>query len=323
MASPAATKRAYGTSSTRWRRVRDRFWCSNELTLRLGPAIAGGLALLGCTNQQVAGPVLPPAPLPSFAVGNAYSFDDGRIERVAGTSAGLVRWRGEGSFVFTTTNNVLLPRVAWSDTDQRGERTMSIASGALFPLARGNNVSFRATRHTVEGPGGAVTDVAEAWQCRVDDTARVATKAGDFDTFRVACSMSTVPPGTTLTRTFFYAPAIDYYVRREDRTAAGETLAITLTGYTTAEPSLPSQAARSREAARQTALESVASGATMPWRDAASGVSGTVRPVSTMRSPQRGWCRTYEELIEANARRYHLERIACRTRGGSWQTFAG
>ena len=242
MASPAATKRAYGTSSTRWRRVRGRFWRNNELTLRLGPAIAGGLALLGCTNQQVAGPVLPPAPLPSFAVGSAFSFDDGRIERVAGTSAGLVRWRGEGSFVFTTTNNVLLPRVAWSDTDQRGERTMSVAPGALFPLARGNSVSFRATRHTVESPGGAVTDIAEAWQCRVDDTARVATKAGDFDTFRVACSMSTVPPGTTLTRTFFYAPAIDYYVRREDRTAAGETLAITLTGYTTAEPSLPSQA---------------------------------------------------------------------------------
>ena len=200
---------------------------------------------------------------------------------------------------------------------------MSVAPGALFPLARGNNVSFRAARHTVEGPAALSTDVAEAWQCRVDDTARVATKAGDFDTFRVACSMSTVSPGTTLTRTFFYAPAIDYYVRREDRTAAGETLAITLTGYTTAEPSLPALPARSREAARQSALETVASGETMPWRDAASGVSGTVRPVSTMRSPQRGWCRTYEELIEAKARLYHVERIACRTRGGSWQTFAG
>jgi surface antigen len=302
--------------------VRGRVLYSNSPAHRLGPAIAAGLALLGCTNQQVAGPVLPPAPLPRFAVGNAFSFDDDRIERVAGTSAGLVRWRGAGDFVFTTTDDVLLPRVAWSDTDQRGERTMSSASGALFPLARGNSVSFRAARHTVEKSSGTVTDVAEAWQCRVDDTARVATKAGEFDTFRVACSMSTVPPGTTLTRTFFYAPAIDYYVRREDRTAAGETLAITLTGYTTAEPSLPSQAVRSREAARQTSLETVASGATMPWRDAASGVSGTVRPVSTMRSPQRGWCRTYEESIEANAHRYHVERIACRTRGGSWQTFA-
>ena len=301
--------------------MRGRFWCNNELTLRFGPAVVGGLALVGCTSQQVAGPVLPPAPLPSFAVGDAYSFDDDRIERVAGTSAGLVRWRGAGDFVFTTTDNVLLPRVAWSDRDQRGERTMSVTPASLFPLSQGNNVSFRATRHTVEG--GAVTDTVESWQCRVDGTARVATKAGDFDTFRVACSMSTVPSGSTLTRTFYYAPSINYYVRREDRTAAGETLAITLTGYTTAEPSLPAQAARSREAARQTALETVASGTTMPWRDAASGVSGTVRPVSTMRSPQRGWCRTYEELIEARSRGYRLEHTACRTRGGSWQTIAG
>ena len=67
---------------------------------------------------------------------------------------------------------------------------------------------------TPSSPGGAATDTAEAWQCRVDGTARVATKAGDFDTFRVACSMSTVPPGATLTRTFFYAP-VDRLLRAQ------------------------------------------------------------------------------------------------------------
>ena len=81
---------------------------------------------------------------------------------------------------------------------------------------RGATTSRSGPHATRSRARGAATDVAEAWQCRVDDTARVATKAGDFDTFRVACSMNTVPPGTTLTRTFFYAPAIDYYVRGED-----------------------------------------------------------------------------------------------------------
>ena len=198
--------------------------------------------MVGCTGQQVAGPALPPAPLPSLGLGNAYSFDDGRTERVAGTSAGLVQWRGTGDFVFTTTDNVLLPRVAWSDADTRGQRTMSITPAALFPLARGNSVAFRASRHTVERTGGAVTDIAESWQCRVEDTAHVSTKAGEFDTFRVVCSLNTVPPGAALTRTFFYAPAIDYYVRREDRSDTGETDVITLTAYTTAEPSLPPDA---------------------------------------------------------------------------------
>jgi hypothetical protein len=195
---------------------------------------------------------------------------------------------------------------------------MSITPAALFPLARGNSVAFRAVRHTVESRGGAVTDIAETWQCLVDDTARVATKAGDFDTFRVTCSMVTAPPGATLTRTFFYAPTIDYYVRREDRTGTDETVAITLTAYTTVEPLLPAGGVRTHAAVRQTALETVPSGETMPWRDGASGISGTVRPVSTMRSARRGWCRAYEEFIEANAHRYHIERIACRMLGGRW-----
>ena len=279
--------------------------------------------MFGCAGQQQAGPVLPPAPLPTFAVGNAYSFDDGRTESVAGTSAGQVRWRGTDGFVFTTTDNVLLPRIAWSDADMRGERTMAIPSAALFPLATGNSVAFQAVRRTVESAGGAVTDIAESWQCRVEGTTRVATQAGDFDTFRVACTMSAVPPGATLTRTFFYAPAIGYHVRREDRTAGGETQAITLSGYRTAEPALPAATARTRAGVRQTALETIPSGDALPWRDGVSGISGSVRPVGTMRSASRGWCRAYEESIEANARRYHVERIACRTRGGTWQPVSG
>ena len=307
-------------SNTRWHPVPGRFWQIRKLLRRPGPPVIGALALLGCTAPQVAGPALPPAPLPTLAIGDAYSFDDGRIERVAAASAGTIRWRGDNDFVFTTTTNVLLPRIAWRDAEVRGERTMSVGPGALFPLVRGNSVAFRATRRTVEGRGGAASDIAESWQCRVDDTARVTTRVGQFDTFRVACALSTSPPGAALTRTFYYAPAIDYYVRREDRTDAGETQVITLTGYTTAEPTLPAEAARTRAAARQTALETVASGDAAPWHDAASGASGSVRPVSTMQSARRGWCRMYEESIDANAHRYHVEHIACRSRGGNWQT---
>jgi len=310
-------------SNTRLHPVQGRFWRINKQTIRLTPAVLAGLGLLGCATQQVAGPTLPPAPLPSLAVGNSYSFDDGRVERVVGTSAATVRWRQPDGFVFTTTQNVLLPRVSWSDKEARGERTMSVAPGALFPLTRGNNVAFRAARRTVENAGGAVTDIAETWQCGVDGTARVTTKVGDFDTFRVTCTMNTTPPGPTLTRTFFYAPAVDYYVRREDRIASGETQAITLTGYTTADPLLPAGAAKTRAGAKQNALETVVSGGAMPWRDSASGISGTVRPLKTMRSPRRGWCRLYEESIDVNAHRYQIERVACRTASGSWQVISG
>jgi len=221
--------------------------------------------------------------------------------------------------VFTTTRNVLLPRLAWDGAEDSGRRTMSIAPTALFPLATGNTVSFQAVRRTARHAGGSLSELHEDWRCGVDGTARTATPAGDFDTFRVTCTMATVPPGPTLTRSFFYAPAIGYYVRREDRTSDGDAGTISLASFMTAEPSLPPTAERARAAARQTALETVASDGSLNWRDEATGAAGTVRPVSTSQSPRRGWCRIYLESIEADARRYRVEHIACRSRGGVWQ----
>jgi len=320
MAWLAATMREHGTSNTRWRPAHARCWSASRRPLLRRLIVAAGFALAGCAGQQAADAAIA-APLPTYSTGDTYTFDDGRLERVVGTAAGSVQWRADGGFSFTTTDNVLLPRIAWKDSQARGERTMSVSRGALFPLVRGNNVAFRATRRTVEAPGGKATEIAESWQCRVDGTARVGTPAGDFDTFRVDCTVSTVPASNVLTRTFYYAPTIGYYVRREDRTGSGNPRTITLTGYTTAEPSLTPQAARSRDAARRTALETLASGQAQTWQDSASGSSGTVSPISTERSPKYGWCRTYQETVEANAHRYRVERIACRA-GGTWQTMS-
>lgn len=309
-------------SGTRWPPAHDCIRHGPGIAVRLVSTVVAALALTGCASQQIAGPALPPASLPQVAVGNSYSFDDGRTERVIGRSADLLRWRGNGDFTFATTGNVLMPRVAWSDTEARGERTISAVSGSLFPLSPGKSVAFQASRRTVDTRTGTTANVAETWQCRADGTARVTTEAGDFDTFRVSCTMTTMPSVTTLTRTFFYAPSVDYYVRREDR-SSGETSVITLTGFATAEPRLPVQAARVRAAYRQTALETTPSGQSVPWTDTISGVSGTVRPVSTMRSAQRGWCRSYSETIEVSAHRYQTTGIACRTRDGTWQAIAG
>ena len=299
-----------------------RCWSASSPLRRRCLALTAALALAGCTDLS-ANAALAPAALPVYAVGDSYSFDDGRMERVVGTAPSAVRWQGDAGFAFTTTENVLLPRIEWSDSQVRGARTMAVARNALFPLAPGRTVAFQATRRTVEGTGRSADEVAESWQCRVDGTERVATKAGDFDTFRVVCSMHTVPPGPGLTRTFFYAPAIAYYVRRDDRTGSGTTSTITLTGYTTADPPLTAQAGQARDAARRSALETLPSGQAQPWQDPASGANGTVRPISTAKSPKYGWCRAYQETVEASTRLYRSERVACRTAGGNWQTVSG
>lgn len=307
-------------SNSRWFQAIIRSWCAVDGgTLGLVAAFAVAGTLFGCASQHATGPALPAAQLPALTAGTSYSFDDGRTERIVEVSSGLVRWQGADDFTFTTTTNVLLPRTAWHDGQLHGERMMAVAPAALFPLSRGNSVSFTAQRHTTDSRTGAMTGLSEAWQCRVDDTERVAIQIGTFDTFRVVCSLNTgtEPQGTL--RTFYYAPAIGYYVRRVDRIGGDQVQTITLTQYRTPEPRLPTQAEHIRASTVQSTLETYRSGEMAAWRDEASGSSGVVQPVGTDRSARRGWCRRYEESIEANQQRYHFERIACRARNGGWQ----
>lgn len=262
---------------------------------------------------------MPPAPLPQLAVGDEFEFDDGRVERVTALSGGQVQWRGLDGFAYRTFSDVLAPRLAWSDGARHGDRRFLTSAPSLFPLSVGSAATFNTERRVTDGRTGTASTVAETWHCRADGTAHIATRAGEFDTFRVDCALATEPPAPSLTRSFYYSPAINYFVRRDDRMANGAATSITLTTFTTAEPALPADAERERSAAVQSALERAPSGQTMSWHDVAHGVSGTVSPDRTIRSARRGWCRGYVEAIEADARRYRFERLACRAEGGLWR----
>lgn len=281
--------------------------------------LAAAVAAFGCARQQDAGPAMPPAPLPHVAVGDTFEFDDGRVERVTALSGGQVQWQGLDRFTYRTFSDVLAPRLAWSDGATRGERRFVTSSPSLFPLSVGRTATFNTERRVIDGGTSVTTTVAEAWHCRADGTARITTRAGTFDTFRVDCTLTTEPTTTSLTRSFYYAPAINYFVRRDDSMSNGAATSMTLTTFTTAEPALPADAERLRSAAVQSALERAPSGQALPWGDPARGASGTVTPDRTIRSARRGWCRGYVEAIEANAQRYRFERLACRADNGIWR----
>ena len=217
----------------------------------------------------------PPVPPPHLAVGDTFAFDDGRMERVTALSAGTVQWHGQDDFAYTTFVDVLAPRIAWHGGTVRGERRFAASPTSIFPLSAGRVVVFDAERRLADSGTGVATTVAETWSCRTNGTARIATPAGTFDTFRVDCTLTTQPLTPALTRSFYYAPAVNYFVRRDDETENGTVTSISLTGFATAEPALPAETERLRSAARQSALELTPSGQALPWRDDVGGMSGT------------------------------------------------
>jgi hypothetical protein len=277
--------------------------------------------LAGCGSQPPAGQAgFPVAPVPDYGLGDSYRFSDGATESVISIDRETVRWRGSGG-TYVTSHDVLLPRLAWADTSAQGERRLGATPPLLFPLKPDKSVVFGAIRTVRPLTGNAPVTVRENWRCDVAGTARVETPAGAFDTWRVDCSMAEQPgaPGSSVVqRSFYYAPEIGFYVRRDDRVGDGPVQQVELIDYTSAEPALPDSALRLRVARIQQVLERDLSGDGMSWNDPATGDDGDVLPVRTVRSRQYGWCRDFAEHIRAAGRLYNLQGTGCRSPSGIW-----
>jgi hypothetical protein len=267
---------------------------------------------------------LPPAPVPDYGVGDSYQFSDGSHESVIAVDRDTIRWRdSEGTYV--TSREILLPRLSWTNGSVHGGRQIAGATPLLFPLERGKIVVFSAVRTVSPVKAGMPSTLREDWQCNVSDTARVETKAGSFDTWRVDCSAIEQPdaPGTSVTlRSFYYAPEIGFSVRREERVGAGPVQRVDLTDYRTAGPMLPDSALRLRVVRIQQTLEHELSGDATFWRDPATGSGGEVLPVRTVRSSQYGWCRDFAERIQSAGRVYNMHGRGCRDLSGIWNIVA-
>jgi hypothetical protein len=281
--------------------------------------------LTGCGSYR---PVnlasLPPAALPSYGLGDSYQFSDGSNDSVTAVDRDLIRWRDDNG-TFVTSRDVLAPRLTWADSAALGVRRISGDPSVLFPLQPGKSVKFAATRNVHPHVGGQPVIVQEDWACNVIAAARVTTGAGNFDTWRVDCTMGETPAVTgngLIQRRFYYAPDIGFYVRIDEAVGDGPFQITELTGYTSSDPVLADSALRQRSYALQRALETQLSGSQAKWSDADTGAAGVVTLVDTKHSAQYGWCRDFAERIQSSGRAYSLHGTGCRDPSKIWDIIA-
>jgi len=287
----------------------------------LAGCLAAVLLLAGCASErQYPAPVMPAASLPHFAPGDAFSFDDGRTEKVMAVAGDRVTWSSGPNFRFVTSRNILLPRLEWESNVEQGERKLDVAPDTLWPLATGRSATLHYREHIADRAGGSGDDSIETLTCRVSGTAAVPTKAGAFDTYRVTCQRKSHSWLTAFAaeRTFFYAPALGYYVRREDRYPGESRRAIELTDFQTAEPALPAGVDAMRRQTVQMALETKLSGEGLGWQAPNHVANGTVEPLRTFRDAAGRFCRLYAEQINSAGRIYRFNGEACRLADARW-----
>lgn len=289
---------------------------------RLAIQIALLVLAAGCgSNEPVGLGPLPSAPLPTYGLGNSYQFSDGSGDSVISIVGDLIRWQAKNG-TYLTGRDVLLPRLAWAEGRTTGERRFILGPVQMFPLEAGKGIKFSATRSVSQLGHRTPVTVKEDWRCNVAGTANVATQAGDFDTWRVDCTMHESPAVTgngEIQRSVYYAPAIGYYVRTEEHVGGGALRVAELTSYTTSDPVLADTALRQRSVELQRALEDRLSGSKATWRDATTGAAGQVELLTTRRSERYGWCRDFAERIRWYGRLYSLHGMGCRDPAKTWE----
>ncbi len=249
---------------------------------------------------------------PAYEPGDIFVYSDGRVETVAGVEGDQIVWKNNRGVRFSTHRNFILPPEFGIAVPQDDAK----AADALWPLEIGKEVNFAATSEVEHLPPGANGGSAQSWRCRVDGVDKITVAAGTFDTFRIVCQGATAPP---LTRVWYYAPRIGYYVRRDDTDdAKALTRRIELVAMRLEGRGWPPAARAGLSWAFQHALETQSSGETVEWQSTGVDTQVTIRPTAALISNQSSYCRTFEQTIVRQDSRRVYPGVACREPSGQW-----
>ena len=145
---------------------------------------------------------LKPSDLPTFAVGDSFTFDNPtETWTVTAVQDGLVTWRSSLGGTRKTVFEPFMPPVEWAAADHTAGEEQLVAWGSgMFPLKAGLKTEFRTRAHR---RGDAAATPYE-WKCYSGHPRKVTVEAGAYPAYPVFCRRS-----DGLTVQSFYAPEVN------------------------------------------------------------------------------------------------------------------
>ena len=310
------------------------------MSFLLRTRVSAGLLLLAATAAVVSGcmrtgvslstgrlfggedpnaPILPPASLPRYGVGDAFAFDDGRAYTVVAVDGDRITWTAGDDYRYVARPDFVLPSLSWTWIAADGERRQGTAiqhspPDSLWPLKVGKTTRFTSIG-TFRRNGGSASESAQWWTCEVAGTETVAVPAGTFDCFKIECDRHDF--GSWVERLQWdYAPRIGHFVKRVQTYPNAGSREIRLVAYGPRPVALPEPVRVAREATVQKALERNRRGKTETARVDSTAIA--VTPTRTFRTESGTYCRTYRQELTARGRTSTQEAVACRDRHGVW-----
>lgn len=267
------------------------------------------------------GPSLAPASLPKYVVGETFEFDDGRIDTVKAVNGERIVWTNKYGVDVLRYRNFIVPDLEWKSANRNSSLDTDVIPTDLWPLIPGKiSKRFHALQEvTWPEEGRKPVTIDYDWQCRVNGTQIVSVPAGMFDTFVVGCyRYRTGSPFKRQTRTFYYAPSLNHFVKRTDEFQRGRPKTITLVSAGFASSVLRRNEEADLARTLFKALNSQPDGQPVTWVTANKNTSVKITPETTYRNAEGNICRRYESAYHYQGRVRSNQRTLCKTGNGKW-----
>ncbi len=290
--------------------------------------VAAVLALSGCSTfidrspdiNQASSLALPPAPMPSYRVGESFTFSDGQTETVMAVRGDAITWRTNSGVVRVGARNFFIPFKSWQNRQRRSEAATTAPPNMLWPLKTGNKGYFELWQAIEDNDGSNRREYDQKWVCVVKGTEKVTVTAGSFDAYKVSCYRYDAISGFwQQTRAYYYAPSLGHYVLREDTYTSRPSRVRELVSAGFNSTALPQPEQTSLIATLQRTLDATPDGTGVGWRSSNGKISATLTPLRSYTGDKGAFCREYTSAYSYSGRNKTNVRRVCRDEKGVWR----
>jgi len=266
-----------------------------------------------------AGPVL--GSPPAYQEGSRFVYADGEVRTVVSVDGDQVDWKSSRDGYLVARSNFLVPSLSWSSAESGGQRTIDEAAHDLWPHEAGDEITFSArtlTKQKTQPDGGR--EITETWRCQVGAEAELAVRAGSFATRRMTCDGDLEPDGTSLQKTWHYAPELGHYVLFEETDGDGQTQRRReLLAIVPSTEAWPPAARAGLGWAIEHALETSADGERTTWSSSAVDLEVVIEPGARVALGDKDTCRNFVQVWSRPDGERVYPGLSCREPSGEWR----
>ena len=160
---------------------------------------------------------LPEEAAPNYAVGDAFVWSNGRVEKVRSLEGDQIVWSGLTGRPWRRSINFVAPIPEWRFEGRVGRRTVMGDIAALWPLRPGRSVQFRVVSESrpQSGPPDRWDRSVALWTCQVGAARTVTVEAGAFSAIPIICDRFSPTVMRPVERMVWdFSPDVGHFIRR-------------------------------------------------------------------------------------------------------------